>query len=202
MNTKQIDRLFDRMRRLSESLHIKAGPGTGWSYTLPTGEQQTYHITNVRGPDELEDNFANLAVWVWSVKDYIKEFAVVQGFSASLVEKYVNKNSDLCLCADIANLFKHGKLRTSRSGKFPQPMDVRYRIPHTAMKKLTFTGGNELEIDVKDPAGVDISLPIQDADGNDLGDGFELLKSGLAAWDKLYSRLKRFPRGGSLNNKS
>jgi hypothetical protein len=37
--------------------------------------EHKFQISGVKSPEELEDDIAALAVWVWSMKDYLKKLA-------------------------------------------------------------------------------------------------------------------------------
>lgn len=188
MQLNETGALFARIERLSASLNVKAGRGTEWSYTFPDGETHTYRIRNIRPPEQIEDDVASLLVWTWSLKDYLKTVAVERGKAGQTIEKIANDDSHLPVCADLANLLKHGKLIKSRSGKFPSLHRVRYEMGKEAFSRI-FVAAFEVEIEVARPELVDVFMPVKDSAGNPMGDALEYVRGGITRWEALYDEL-------------
>src|SRR5688572_13012885 len=129
MNVVDVKRLQERIHRIRGIALDRRGGGMQWSYTFPDGETHAYTVTGLKSPEAVADDIAHWCVWVWSMKDRMKEFAVSLGRQASLVETVVNGDRDLQICADLANREKHGNLKQSRTGVFPKLGLVKYTIP-------------------------------------------------------------------------
>ncbi len=195
MTLADLQELFERVARITRALEEKAGPGTSWSYTFPDGSTTTYEITNVKTPEDLQDQFANLAVWTWAIKDHFKGLAQSFGTTPQAIEEYVNQNPALPLCADLANLLKHGVLKTSRSGHWPVAVKASYTIMHdpaaaaNPIKSILFTAGG-VKIDVSKPEQVEIKFKVKAKSGALLDDGLVLLSAGIASWEALRRNLE------------
>src|SRR5438477_13134509 len=101
MKTSEIERLFERIRRISKEIEQKYGPGFQRNALFPDGMKVTYKFTNLKAPEQLEDDVANLCIWVWNLKDYLKTMAVSHGKTAQLVEATVDSDPYLPICADL-----------------------------------------------------------------------------------------------------
>ncbi len=189
MHLEDIDNLLQRMTRLSRALEVKAGEGTEWKYTFPDGETHTYRFKNLRPPEQIEDDAFHLILWIWSSKDYMRELAVESGRSAQYVEDVAKKDPHLPMCADLANLLKHGKLTSSRTGRFPRFRRCHFEVPGKAVRELTI-GPFTVELDVSKPELVEISIPVEDRNGRLMGDALEYARKGIARWEQLYRELK------------
>lgn len=193
MTLADLQGLFARVTRIAVALGEKAGPGTSWDYTFPDGSTTTYEITNVKAPEELQDQFANLAVWAWAIKDYLKSLAPKLGTTPQAIEDYVNQDPALPLCADLANLLKHGALKVSRSGLWPAIVRPSYVIKYdrtaaaTPIKSILFTSGG-VTFDVADPALVEIRFEVKARSGASLGDGLECVRAAISSWENLLGR--------------
>ncbi len=190
MKLEDIDALFVRIKRLSESLSVKSGTGTNWAYTFPGGETHTYRLENMRPPEQIEDDVANMCIWVWSLKDHLKELAAARGFNNRFIEDNINKDEALAVCGDLANLFKHGRLNKSRSGKFPKVLRPQYEIPQEAVENLEVKAF-EVITRVSKPELVDIFVPIQDKDGNTFGDALVYLRLAILKWEAVRDEIVR-----------
>jgi len=189
MKTSEIDRLFERIRRISKEIEQKCGPGFQRNALFSDGMNVTYKVTNLKVPEQLEDDVINLCIWVWSLKDYLKALAVSCGKTAQLVQTIVNSDPYLPICADLANKLKHGTLKKSRSGQFPEMDRLECTLPHTALNSLTFKE-TEVEFDVATPSSVEITVPVYDETGKLQGDALKILEQGIASWEKLFANLQ------------
>lgn len=143
----------------------------------------------MKPPEFWDDEFANYANWVWSLKDYIKK----QSPDGSEVEQFVNNIPSLCLTADIANSLKHDGLdRRLRSGHRPVIGRAKYEIPQTGINSLRF-GAQDVVIDAK-PEETIVRIPITSEEGENLGDGFEILSEAVFSWETFLNQI------GLINN--
>jgi hypothetical protein len=62
MNLLEVTKIFELVNRISTRLRDKASGGTSWSYTFPDGIQTHYILNNVKSPEELGDDIANLFI--------------------------------------------------------------------------------------------------------------------------------------------
>jgi hypothetical protein len=190
-----LENLFARIARITGQVSEKAGPGTSWDYEFPGGSTTTYEITNVKTHEVLLDQFSNLAVWTWSIKDYLKQLSETLGTTPQAIEAYVNSDPNLPFCADLANLLKHGELTRSRSGEWPASVKPSYVITHapsaptTPIKSIQFTHSG-VKLDVSDPALVEIKFNVTNKSGARLRDGLECLAAGISSWESLLKRLE------------
>lgn len=195
MTLGDLEKLFSRVARIRGKLQDKAGPGASWDYTFPDGSTETYEITKVKTPEELEDQFADLAVWIWSIKDYLKGLSKTLGTTPKAIEEHVDSDPALPMCADLANMLKHGQLRESRSTRWPASVKPSYVVKHdpyapvSPIQSILFhTGG--VKLDVSDPALVEVKFNIKGRAGESLGDGLEYLAAGVSSWESLLARLE------------
>jgi hypothetical protein len=180
---KDVIDLFERVRRLDRRIVVTDGPGVEWTAEVPGFGTQTYRITGMKSPQELEDDVKTLAIWVWSLKDYIKELLISQGRDGKKIEAFVDLNPVLQVCADIANSEKHSVLRKPpRSGQKLRAGQLKFSIPQSAMSSITFFA-NEVQVDVSQPELVTIDVPVLDAEGNVIGDAIAYLRTGIFAWE-------------------
>lgn len=187
MKTEDIDNLFGRINRIKKRLNIKDGDGASWECCLENGEKHKYILKGIKSPEEVEDDIANIFIWLWSLKDYIKK-----SFDNIVpIEKQVNANHHLSICADLANGLKHGGLdRNSRSGKRPVLGKLKYKIPQLAIKELSF-GAFSVGIDINNAHLVEWGMPILDDLSNPIGDAFECLDHCITAWESIISDLEK-----------
>jgi hypothetical protein len=189
MNGEEIKELFNRLARLVEATQQKSGDGTAWDYTFPNGETHRYVLRNIKSHEELEDNVFNLFIWIWNAKDYLKRRAETKGLDPKHVERAVKDDPLLLICADLANLLKHGKLKKSRSGKFPKLGSVKFNAPQSAIRSI-IVRAFEVEIDFANPNGVEFKIPILDKADNQIGDAFEYAAEAIHRLEKLREEIE------------
>lgn len=51
------------------------------SRTLEDGSTHECSVSGVTSPEQLEDDLLTLCIWVWSLKDHLKEVFVLRGIS-------------------------------------------------------------------------------------------------------------------------
>lgn len=140
-----------------------------------------FKARGVKAPEQLEDEFLALFVWVWSLKDYIKSAFEQRGLRSQVVEDEVNASSALMYVADIANRVKHGSLRNSRSGRYAELVDVGFSLPTKSVSKIT-VAGPEVTINVADPEQAEIHAAIITRDGVRL-DALKVLEEAMNTWE-------------------
>jgi hypothetical protein len=192
MRADQVNELFDRIGRLSRQLSENSGSGAEWDYAFSEGEIVKYKISNVKSPEEIKDNIAHLFIWIWSMKDYIKNYAKELGKDPKTVENFVNNDQFLPVCSDIANREKHGDLNKSRSGKFAIMGELSYttNILRMNIGSKFIVRTNEIDFVPVNPSELDLSRPIFDLNNNLIGDAFDYLLEGIKSWENLYSSLR------------
>lgn len=190
MTGMRIADLFERLSRLVAATKQNAGNGTSWQFTFPNRETHTYSIRGLKSYAEAEDSIGNLLIWIWSAKDYLKQRALALGGDGQLVEKFVDADSTLPICADLANRLKHGGLNRSRSGLYPILGKVSFNAPQAAIGKLVF-GALEVEVQIADPSQVEFFFPVFDDKGNVIGDASEYAEKSVAALEILRDKIER-----------
>jgi hypothetical protein len=143
----------------------------------------------MKSPEVMQDEVVHCFVWAWSLKDYLKALATSKGKDSDFIDSIVNSDINLQLCADLANVEKHGMLSWSRSGIFPKFDDVSFSVPMRGLKQL-IVGANDVTIDIDDASKVEVSLPIIANDGTAVADGFTVLDLSLAKWENVFADLK------------
>lgn len=187
MKTDDIDKLFGRINRIKDRIGIKEGSGASWDCSLENGEVHKYILKGIKSPEEVGDDIENAFVWLWSLKDHIKKTAK----DGDALERQVNGNSYLSVCADLANGLKHGGLdRKSRSGKIPSFGNLKYHIPQGAIKELAF-GAFDVGIDINNAHLVNWEMPILDNQSNIIGEAFDCLDQCINAWESIIDDQKK-----------
>jgi hypothetical protein len=185
---QEVNELFERIRRVLDRVAVTVGSGTEWKAEVPGHGVHTYKITGMKSPSDIEDDLATLAVWVWSLKDHLKTLFSSLGRDPNDVERCVDSEADLRVCADIANSAKHSVLTHSRTGRFVRAGRLRFSIPQSAVSALTFRAA-EVQIDVSQPEQVAIELPVVDKAGKVVGDGIVHLRNAVRAWERYVQQL-------------
>ncbi|HEX3035264.1 MAG TPA: hypothetical protein VHT73_09040 [Thermodesulfobacteriota bacterium] len=183
MNINDVKNIFEQVSRLSSRVKTIKGEGAMWSYKFPDGSETRYILNEMKLPEELEDDIANVFIWLWNMKNYLKKALTHKCADSNKIESKVNSDSKLAICADIANLLKHGKLTKTRSGLFPKLGSLSYMVPQQSMKKITFRG-NEVEFDYKDFENIEVKMSVVDSSGNKVGDAFEIINHTLNEWEQ------------------
>ncbi len=190
MTGAEIEELFERLGRLVSATKEHRGDGAAWNYTFPNGETHRYVIRGLKSHAAAEDSAFNLLIWIWNAKDYLKKRGALLGIDGRMVEEAVNDDADLAVCADLANLLKHGGLdRRSRSGLNPRLGKVSFRAPQTALASLTFRSF-EVAIDISDPSQVEFRLPVLDETGEEIGDAFRYATSAIQSLEYLRDEIE------------
>ncbi len=140
---------------------------------------------------------------IYAMKDNLKRLYAALGMNPSLVEASVDESSDLAICIDLHNAFKHGGLdRGSRSGKYPKMKG----LSHTFSLKSPARGSSPIQInfqklpsgryrpfsaDSDDPDSVEKNCDVVDVDGQSLGDLFDIAAMAISVWEKLIKQLPK-----------
>ena len=188
MNDTTVMQLFERLSRLTAATKQHTGDGTTWDYTFPDGETHRYVIRGLKSHSEVEDSAFNLLIWVWNAKDYLKRWAELNGKVAQVVEDAVNSDECLMVCADLANLLKHGALKHSRSGQYPRFGVVSFEAPQAAIGSLTIFAF-AVEIGIANPSLVEFRLPVVNNRGILIGDAFKYAEGGVAALERVRTNI-------------
>lgn len=183
MNLADIDALFRRMRRLTDATRIKEGTGFEYQATLGDGSVHTYRIERLRSLETLEDDIANLCLWIWNAKDYLRKRARTLGKDPNSVEAAVNASPDLSLCADLANTLKHADLdRAPRSGYRPRLGKARFTMPHGSVRSIIVEAFN-VTVEPSDLAAIQVTVPVENEQGQSVDDALELFARGVDRWE-------------------
>lgn len=156
---------------------------TGFRKALCTSSNVGLVVVGIKSPEQLEDELLQLCVWIWSMKDYLKNLANANGATGQQIEDIVNASDALAIVADIANRDKHGLLTKSRTGDFAKLTDVGYKINLTALTSLAFRQ-MEMEIDVAKPNDAELYASIDFESGNRAPlDAFPVIDAAISAWE-------------------
>ena len=188
MNAIEVQELFERLNRFSDRLEKKEGEEYKWDYTFPDGVETTYVLRNVKNLNEIEDEITSAFIWLWNLKDYLKELSKTVGKKPQDIENIINSDKLLSVCGDIANRLKHGDLRESRSSLFPKLGKLKLSFTKEIISSIIFSG-KEIELDISRPNDIEVSIPIYDKDGCEIGDGFKFLAEGISRWEQCFFEL-------------
>lgn len=182
MKPADLDAMRARIQRAFAAATSCSGSGYECSYQA-TGTDFTTHFKahGTKAPEQLEDDFLALFVWVWSLKDYFKESLVARGLRGKEVEEIVDQCLPLGYVADIANRAKHGTLRQSRSGAFAELVNVGCAVPQEAIERIAFAG-SQVAVYVRDPQLVSIHATVVAANGIQL-DALTVLQEAMHCWE-------------------
>lgn len=182
MTPADLDAVRARIQRAFQSINDSRGFSYETSYKASETDFTThFHAVGVKAPEQLEDDFLNLFIWVWSLKDYLKEVLEARGSLGKRVEEEVNRCAPLTYVADIANRAKHGTLRQSRSGKFATLVDVGFDYPQDTIEKIV-VAGSSVTLHVKNPGMIQIHATVLISSGERL-DALSVLEEAMSCWE-------------------
>lgn len=185
MTLVEIDALFRRLQRITDAAREKEGAGFEYQVTLDDGSVHTYRVERMRSLDTLEDGTANLCLWIWNAKDYLKKRAHALGRDPQAVEEAVNASTELSLCADLANGLKHGGLdRTPRSDTHPRLGRASYTMPHGSVGSIKFEAF-KVTVEPRDLEAVHVAVPVVDEQGQVVEDALELFARAITRWEEV-----------------
>lgn len=136
----------------------------------------------VKAPEQLEDDFLNLFVWIWSLKDYIKTCFKARGLNAQEVEEIANRSQALAYVSDVANRAKHGSLLNSRSEEFAELIGIGHEAPQEIIAQFT-VAGPEVTLHIVNPQLIRIRATVRTMSGKEL-DALAVLREALDTWEK------------------
>jgi hypothetical protein len=173
--------LHSRIARADATARRIESHGFQQSYQVSDGSIHEHSVTGIKSPVQLEDELLSIFIWVWSLKDHLKEAYRAKGLDPKRIELIANECIALQFVSDIANRAKHGVLRDSRSGKFSELVNVGYTIPQTAISKIAF-GAFSVATDVANPSEVELHASIETNDGVTY-DAFAVLIEAQSEWE-------------------
>jgi hypothetical protein len=190
MTPADIDQIRSRIQRAYSAVQSASGSGFHVSYQAEGTDFMTnFMAVGVKSPEQLEDDFLNLFVWTWSLKDYLKSCFKDKGLRGSVVEAEASGCKALTYVADIANRAKHGELQNSRSGDFAELVDVGFNAPQESIERITVSGP-DVTLHFKDLQEVIIHATVATRSG-DRHDALTVLTDAMECWEtKILSQIK------------
>jgi hypothetical protein len=177
-----LDAIRSRIQRASVAVRDASGGGYKTSYQAEGTDFTTnFKAVGVKAPEQLEDDFLNLFVWVWSLKDYLKSSFEAKGLGSKAVEEEVNRCKALTYVADIANRAKHGELRESRSNDFAELIDVGFNAPQECIERINFAGP-DVTLHIKDIQMISIHATVATRSG-DRHEALAVLTEAIECWE-------------------
>jgi hypothetical protein len=185
---QSLDSTRARILRIEAAARQVLGAGFEQSFLSNDGSAHTLTVSGVKSPSQLEDELLTWFIWVWALKDYLKEAFRARGFDPEQVEQAVNDAPMLQYVADIANRAKHDRLRTSRSGEYAELVDVGLSIPQTSVNRIT-VGAFNVDVEVATPSKVQLRAFVRLNCGV-THNAFIVLSEAIDVWEsKVLSRL-------------
>lgn len=183
MTPADLDAIRSRIHRAFGAVQDASGTGYKISYQAEGTDFIThFRAVGVKEPEQLEDDFLNLFIWMWSLKDHPKACFEANGLRGHEVEEEVNRCPALRYVADIANRAKHGVLRKSRSSEFAELVDVGFTAPQNAIARIIVTGP-EVTLNFNDPQLVHIHATVATKAGVRL-DALAVLSEAMQCWER------------------
>ena len=180
-NTELLE-IQSRIERARRTVQNASGTKYETSYQAEGTDFTTYFSAHgLKDPNQLEDDFLNLFIWTWNLKDYLKISFQNMGIDAQEVEKIVSNTKALGYVSDIANRAKHGVLEKSRSNEFAELVNIGIEIPQKSIERITFSG-QEISTNIKNPQNLIIQATIRTNVGIDY-DAIEILTSAMNTWE-------------------
>lgn len=190
MNPADLDAIRSRIQRASAAVRFASGSGYQVSYQA-NGTDFTTNFTaiGVKAPEQLEDDFLNLFIWTWSLKDYLKSCFEAKGLQGKVVEYEASRCKALAYVSDIANKAKHGELRKSRSGEFAELVNVGFNAPQECIERIVYSG-SDVTLVIKDPQMIIIHATVATQSGGRY-DALAVLTEAMDCWEsKVLSQIE------------
>lgn len=182
MTSADLDAIRSRIRRAFCAVHDASGSSYETSYQAEGTDFTTrFRAIGVKAPEQLEDDFLNLFIWTWSLKDYLKACFAAKGLNGKEVEDIANSCRSLAYVADIANRAKHGILEHSRSGEFAELVSVGFEAPQETIERIT-VAGPEVTLHVRDPQKIRIRANVRTSSGAER-DAVAVLTEAMTTWE-------------------
>lgn len=183
MTPADLDAIRSRISRAFRAAQQASGEGYETSYQAEGTDFTThFRAMGVKAPEQLEDDFLNLFVWTWSIKDYVKTCFKARGLNIQEVEEIANRSHALAYVADIANRAKHGTLRESRSGEFAELVGVGFEAPQESIAQISIAGP-EVTLLLTNPQLIRIHATVRTKSGKEL-DALAVLTEAIDTWER------------------
>ena len=193
MTISELKKLTQRIKDDLATLTDASGKGRLYEH-YDDGFSVNWQFENAASVQEVEERVEALAVWIWSLKDHLKQRLKNMGENERDVEDYVNQCRYLPICADIANHAKHGRLHSSRSGRFARLADGTMRIGSGMTLTSVQNKIADVIVNINDPDGVKYQIHIRDKDGKYMGDAFVMLHNSWKEWGRFMRRMNELRR--------
>ena len=182
MNPAELDAIRRRIQRAFAAVRFASGSGYEVSYQA-NGTDFTTNFTaiGIKAPEQLQDDFLNLFIWTWSLKDYLKSCFKAKGLQGKAVEDEASRCKALAYVSDIANKAKHGELRKSRSGEFAELVNVGFNAPDECIERIVFSG-LDVTLLIKDPQMIIIHATVATQSGGRY-DALAVLTEAMDCWE-------------------
>ena len=141
-------------------------------------------------PDEqIKAKVAEFTKAVWHLKDRLHQWVRVLG-GATDVDAFATCSKELLICADLANLKKHGR-NENRSKLNPQLGNVDFDTSKNGHVEMFYAGASkDKEVIVQHPVPIPYSVQLLIHDGTaSMGDAVEIVARGFEAWLPLIRQL-------------
>ncbi|MDX1915895.1 MAG: hypothetical protein SFU55_09960 [Methylophilus sp.] len=184
---KSLEDIWHRIQRILTSIEAKSDLSFSQSYIV-NGISTKLRVTGIKSPEQLEDELLHIFLWLWSIKDYLKAAYKKLSLEPKVIEELVNRKFTLQLISDIANRSKHSSLEESRSKKYAILTKVGIDIPQRAISQMAFEA-NKITMNVDSAQEVILRAGVEDIDGQDICDAFEVIWSGLEIWEAEVSKI-------------
>ncbi|MFO1221104.1 MAG: hypothetical protein U1E89_22300 [Burkholderiaceae bacterium] len=181
--------LQQRVHRCTELVHKKTGGGSEATYVIG-GVDHVVRISGAKSTEQLKDEILNLYVWIWSIKDHLKELCRRRGVDPQRIERIADSEPSLTIAADIANQAKHGELKSSRSGRFPRLSVVGLEFPGASIQHIS-AEAQRVEVNIGLPESAIIHAQISFTDGTPTLDALINAEQAIHAW-----QTRAFPLAG------
>ncbi|WP_419307247.1 hypothetical protein J8402_12280 [Chromohalobacter israelensis] len=199
MKIHELREVQERIDRALAAVSVCAGKDWSQSYTFESGEPHEYRLRGIKSLVQFEDELLNAFVWIWSMKDYLKEEAARSGKIPEEIERIASATTALKLVSDIANGAKHGSLNKSRSGSFASLGNIGVSIPQEAIGSIKF-GAFDVLSDIKRPELAEFRADVCSHDGKVLGGAISVLQEAIGAWERdAIPYLESAQQGAAVN---
>jgi len=160
MNLADLNAIRSRIERAFGAMQDLSGAGYKTSFeTNDTNFTTNFQATSVKNPEQLQDDFLNLFIWIWSFKDNLKSALESKGLCSKTVEDEINKCPALTYVADIANRAKHGTLTKSRSRQYAKLVEIGYEVPQESISNISIAG-SDVSLEITSPQLIQIHASV------------------------------------------
>lgn len=193
MNLDDLNAIRSRIERAFDTVQDLSGVGYQTSFeNNDTNFTTNFQATGVKNPEQLQDDFLILFIWIWSFKDYLKSALEAKGLCGKIVEDEVNKCPALTYVADIANRAKHGTLSKSRSGQDAKLMEIGYEVPQESIGNISIAG-SDVSLDIISPKLIQIRARVVTSSGTNL-EALTVLSDAMSFWEtQVLPRIATYP---------